>query len=97
MEVLEDLVENCSLSANIVCDPVFESAANKIQRHQILNEELNLSSEESRAVEHLKVRERQSLDQQIVEIDDDEDPKEGMDIILSGIKKKGKFNLDHDT
>jgi hypothetical protein len=88
MEAFEDIVEHCSQSANIVCGPVFESAASKIQCHQILNEEPNLSPEESWTAKFWKYKSVKVLDQQIVEVDDDEHQKDDTDILLAGIKQR---------
>jgi hypothetical protein len=80
------LSQHCSATAAIICDRSFESAICKIQRHQVLNDELNLSSEELRSVKHLKVSEDQVQSKSSYQHKDNDDDE--MDLLLRGIKRR---------
>lgn len=55
IQIFDCLADHCSAFSDIVCDPIFESAVCKIQRHQVVNDTLKLSPQESKTVKHLNI------------------------------------------
>lgn len=82
IELFECLAEHCSVHPSIVRDPDFKSAICKIQRHEILEEKLNLTDGEAHCVAHLKVVEPSNTPM----VTGREDEVDAMEAILRSVK-----------
>jgi hypothetical protein len=86
--LFECLKEHCSADSDIVCDPLFEKAVTKIQKHQILEEPLKLTPSEAKCVAHLKAAPEQVAQHNASTEDDmEEGGVDEMQLILQNVKR----------